>query len=188
MEGKVWHGASSNALQPTCPPPSIPSSSLAEGCSSLLLNSHAIQLICSSAGGEVNRKCFKTNRNNLSLPMWNMPSQVLSVLKLYLALGSCLCSWEDPLMALQLKGKHTSCLLPSADPQFLFQLLELQLPSGEAVLAQDQGSTKVSFGVQQQRGILTEWCVPMETNPWASHCCLCRVGDGGRERLCWLCH
>lgn len=68
-------------------------------------------------------------------------------------------------MALQLKGKHTSCLLPSADPQFLFQLLELQLPSGEAVLAQDQGSTKVSFGVQQQRGILTEWCVPMETNP-----------------------
>ena len=58
-------------------------------------------------------------------------------------------------MALLLKGDHTGTLLPSADPRFLFQLLELKLPSGEAVLARDQGSTKVSFGVQQQRGLLT---------------------------------
>lgn len=51
--------------------------------------------------------------------------------------------------------EHTCTVLPSADPWFLFQLLELKLPSGEAVLAQDQGNTKVSFGVQQQRGLLT---------------------------------
>lgn len=58
-------------------------------------------------------------------------------------------------MALLLKGEHTSTFLSSTDPRFLFQLLELKLPSGEAVLAQDQGSTKVSFGVQQQHGLLT---------------------------------
>lgn len=58
-------------------------------------------------------------------------------------------------MALLLKGERTSTLLPPTDPRFLFQLLELQLPSGEAVLAQDPGSTKVSFGVQWQRGLLT---------------------------------
>jgi len=38
--------------------------------------------------------------------------------------------------------------LPPTEPQFLFQLLELDLPAGAAVLAQEQGSTKVSSGVQ----------------------------------------
>lgn len=46
-----------------------------------------------------------------------------------------------------------SCL--PLTPRFLFQLLELKLPSGEAALAQDQGSAKVSSGVQQHRGLLT---------------------------------
>jgi len=51
-------------------------------------------------------------------------------------------------MAFLPKGEHIGTFLSSTDPRFLFQLLELKLPSGEAVLAQDQGSTKVSFGVQ----------------------------------------
>lgn len=56
-------------------------------------------------------------------------------------------------MALLLKGEHTDAFPPPTDPRFLFQLLEFKLPSGEAVLAQDQGATKVSCGVQ--RGLLT---------------------------------
>lgn len=58
-------------------------------------------------------------------------------------------------MALLLKGERTDTFLSSTDPRVLFQLLELKLPSGEAALAQDQGSTKVSSGVQQHRGLLT---------------------------------
>lgn len=141
-----------------------------------VLSSCTIQLACFLA---VRDGRWRENTSKLTRTTYPHPCETSPVRSsMCSALRRFLCSWADPLMAF-LKGEHSGTLWSSTDPRFLFQLLELKLPSGEAVLAQAQASTKVSFGVQLWWHPNPSVCAT-ETNPGVSHRCSCGQMEGGR--------